>query len=80
MARAFENFLIKLGLYSNPFLCNFECWEGLTTKGTWFRSLWKLSWHLNVTIEIDPKYFIQPVRLHDKSVISEFEQIGFAGG
>jgi len=76
---AFENFLIELGLYKNPFDLDCGRWEILATKGTWLKNLWQLARHLNVTIELDPKVLIRPIRQNDRSIMGEFHRIGFEG-
>ncbi len=61
MVWAFKKFMIDMGLYSNPFPLYYGCWESLTTKGMWFKNIWHLACHLNITIKMNAEHFIQPV-------------------
>jgi len=76
---AYENFVIEVGLYGNPFEWNYESFECLATDGTWFKNVWQLARRLDVEIELEEKYLNQPVRQNDRALIGEFHRIGFEG-
>jgi hypothetical protein len=42
LAMAYNNFLLKVGLYNNPFAWSYSDFRQLSTKITWFQNLWLL--------------------------------------
>ena len=76
---AYENVVVEVGLYGDPFDWDYECFNSLATEGTWVKNLWQLSQLLGVKIELDEQYHIRPVRVGDCSLISEFSRMGFLG-
>ncbi len=68
-----------MGLYGNPFEWDYETFEVLATKGTWFKNVWQLTRQLNVEIKLKEQYFNQPVLQNNRALISKFHCIGFVG-
>ena len=45
---AYENFVLKVGLYGDPFNWDYERFNSLATEGTWMKNLWQLCQLLGV--------------------------------
>jgi hypothetical protein len=72
LAIAYENFLLEVGLYSDPLLWSFEDYGHLSTKATWFQYVWLLVWMFNVNFLIHEDFQYQGVREGNQSLMSEF--------
>jgi hypothetical protein len=72
LAMAYENFLLEVGLYSDPLFWSFEDYGHLSTEATWFQHLWLLVRMFNVSLLIHEDFQIQGVCDGDRSLMSEF--------
>ena len=75
---AYENFVVEVGLYGDPFDWDYEWFNSLATEGMWMKNLWQLCQLLGVQIELDKQHHLCPVRVWDCSLISKFSRIGFS--
>jgi hypothetical protein len=71
LAMAYENFLLEVGLYSDPLLCSFDHNGHLSTEATWFQNLWLLVRMFNVDLLIHEDFQIQGVCKGNQSLMSE---------
>ena len=79
LQRAYENVVVEVGLYGDPFDLDYERFNSLATEGMWMKNLWQLCHLLGVKIELDKQKNLCPVRVGDCSLISEFSKMGFLG-
>ena len=79
MHQAYESFVIEVGVYGNTLSLPFADYGTLSTKNTWFRSLWESSRHFDVKIAIRSDSHLGPVRTNDRSLIECFRNDGFEG-
>jgi hypothetical protein len=76
---AYENFLLEVGLYSDPLHWSFEDYGHLSTEATWFQNLWLLVQMFNVNLVIHKESQIQGVRKGNRPLMSEFFCLGYRG-
>ena len=65
----YEAFMIEVGVYGNMFALDWSKYKCLATEHTWYYNLWELCHRLGVTIELEKKQYMGPVREGDKSII-----------
>ena len=61
--------MIKVGVYGNMFALDWSRYKCLATQHTWYYNLWELCYRLGVTIELEKKHYLGPVREGDNSII-----------
>ena len=76
---AYENFVVEVDLYGDPFDWDCERFNSLATEGTWMKNLWQLCQLLRVQSELDEQHHLRPVQVGDCSLISKFSKMGFLG-
>ncbi len=77
MAMMYENFIIEVGLYDNPFMWSYADYGKLFLDATWFQNLWLLASKYEATIIVCDKDLAQGIQEHDRSLMSEFFNLGY---
>ena len=77
MSFAFESHIVEVGMYGNPFSWDYKKFHSLATDGSWFKNLWEYGHFLKITLQVNSKYHIQPIRERDRSLMELFVHAGF---
>jgi hypothetical protein len=75
LSMAYNNLLIKVGLYGSPLHWNYNNLGRLALDTTWVQNLWLLA----STYEVDISDMVQGIRKNDLSLMAEFHPIGNPG-
>jgi hypothetical protein len=76
---AYENFLVKVGLYETPLPWSYLDYGQLSTEATWFQNLWLLAFTFGASIIINKNNQVCKIWENDRSLMSEFFRIGYRG-
>ncbi len=80
LSLAYDDFLMEVRLYGNPFSWDYTSYGQLATPATWFSNLWQLCHTFTATIRINEGgRQITPIRKNNKSIMSDYFCIGFRG-
>ena len=71
--------MLEVGVYGNIFSRPWDKLKVVATKHTWYYNLWELCHRLEVEIEVEEKYHINPVRQGDRSIIDAAIEAGYRG-
>jgi hypothetical protein len=78
-AMAYDNFLLKVGLYSTPFAWSYSNFGHLSTKPTWFQNLWLLADTYKALILIQEVNLVKGIHKDDRPLMLEFYWLGSHG-
>jgi hypothetical protein len=72
LALAYDNFLVEVGLYNNPFRWSYTDYGHLSTDSTWFKNLWQLLYCFEAELQIQETNQVSGIQEGDQSLISDF--------
>jgi hypothetical protein len=73
LSLAYDDFLMEVGFYRNPFSWDYTNYGQLAMPTTWFSNLWQLCHTFMVTVRINEGgRQITPIHENDKSIMSDF--------
>ncbi len=79
LALAYDNFLMEVGLYDNPFQWSYTDYGHLATDSTWFKNLWQLLHSFEAELQIQDSDQVSGIREGNRSLISNFLGGGIKG-
>ncbi len=79
LAMAYEDFLVKVGLYKTPLQWSYSDYGQLYTEATWFQNLWLLAFTFGASIIINEDDQVRGICENNQSLMSEFYHIGYRG-
>ena len=74
-----EAFEIEVNLYGDGPCISWKTYGCLATEDMWFKNLWDLGKYLGVKVTFHEDYHVKPLRINNRSIMSEFNRIGFVG-
>jgi hypothetical protein len=77
LALAYDNFLVEVGLYNNPFQWSYTDYGHLLTDSTWFKNPWQLLYCFEAELQIQETDQVSGIREGDRSLISDFFWLGY---
>ena len=77
LALAYDNFLVEVGLYNNPFRWSYMDYGHLSTDLTWFKNLWQLLYCFEAELQIQETDQVSGIQEGDQSLISDFFWLGY---
>ncbi len=73
----YEPFMAKAGLYGNTMDYGYKAYSILATNNTWFKKIWELVCHFKIWLVFHSENHLQPTRLGNRSLMSEFFRIDY---
>jgi hypothetical protein len=72
LARAYNNFLVEVGLYGSPLDCSHDDYGNLATEAMWFQNLWILVQRFDAVLMLCSKDRVQGFWKNNCSLMLEF--------
>jgi hypothetical protein len=73
----YESFMMEVGLFRNTMDHEYKTHLILVTNNTWYKKVWELVHYFKIRLVVHTDYQLKPVRKGDKSLMSDFLQIGY---
>ncbi len=72
LTMAYNNFLVKVGLYGSPLGWSYDNYGNLATKAMWFQNLWIPLQRFNMVLTFYSKDRVQGLQENNRSLMLEF--------